>query len=397
MKKLLLILLCLPLLFSTCKKEEIEEVLPCLCESSTNSILIPRVNIEEYKDKNDNRNFADLRNDLEKVEEIESYQVSSIPFLISGKSAFISGNNTICDNDPVPAEVLVSFSESTSPFTFSYSINGSNQPQISTLNNPYVITTKDAGYYSLVSFSDINGPGDINGQAIVTVLNAPIADFHSQSDTLSFLYPSIQLTDVSTGNIINWRWDFGDNTTLDNSQNPHHTYSTTTGVYQVSLIVTDNMGCSDTASKIIWIRDEDWMYIPNAFTPDMDGRNDKFCIAYNGIREATFTFNIFDRFSNLVYSTSNINDLDFENGWNGTHHETGNNLSNGVYSYEMYYQDFEGWHNKKNGKVSIIRDISNLSNDFDCYPQGISNCKFGDMIHPQQGFIYSTQEDINNW
>ena len=82
-----------------------------------------------------------------------------------------------------------------------------------------------------------------------------------------------------------WEWDFGDNTALDNSQNPYHTYSTTTGLYDVSLIVTDDIGCSDTISKIITITDDYWIWVPNSFTPDLDGKNDKFCIAYNGIRE----------------------------------------------------------------------------------------------------------------
>ena len=63
----------------------------------------------------------------------------------------------------------------------------------------------------------------------------------------------------------------------------------------------------------------------------------------------------------------------------------------------MYYQDFEGWTHQENGKISLIRDISKLSNDFDCYPEGVSNCTFVDMIDPQQGFIYKTQEDIVNW
>ena len=397
MKKGLLILLCLPLLFTTCKKEEAEEVLPCLCENSTNSILIPRINIEEYKDKNDNRNFTDLINELEKVERIERYGISSIPFLVSGKSAFISGNDTMCDNGSGEGEVKVYFSEATPPFTFIYAINGINQSAITTNDNPYIINPTEAGIYTLLSFADAHGPGAVSGAGMVTVLQAPTALFTTVFDTLSILYPSIQLNDVSIGNITDWSWNFGDNTPNDFTANPFHTYTDSIGIYQISLIVVDDMGCSDTTIKQIWIADEYWIYIPNAFTPDLDDVNDKFCIAYHGIRANTFTFNVYNRTSNLVYSTNNIQDLNFENGWDGKHQITGNNLSNGVYTYEVYYQDFEGWQHQENGKVSIIRDISNLSNDFECYPQGVSNCRFGDMIDPQRGFIYPTSEDINNW
>ena len=102
------------------------------------------------------------------------------------------------------------------------------------------------------------------------------------------------------------------------------------------------------------------MYIPNSFTPDLDGRNDNFCISYRGVREETFTFNIYSRFSELVYSTNNINDLEcidgqLINGWDGTHFKTGNDLPMGVYIYEVYFQDFEGWKHQDRGNLFIIR------------------------------------------
>ena len=71
------------------------------------------------------------------------------------------------------------------------------------------------------------------------------------------------------------------------------------------------------------------MYIPNSFSPDYDGVNDLFCIYYNGVRTETFLFNIYDRFSSLVYSTDNINDLECllnTNGWNGKHQKDGTPL-----------------------------------------------------------------------
>jgi hypothetical protein len=59
--------------------------------------------------------------------------------------------------------------------------------------------------------------------------------------------------------------------------------------------------------------------------------------------------------------------------------------------------NFNGLTYQKNGKVSVIRNTNDLSTTFNCYPQGLSNCTFGDMIHPQLGFVYPTQENINNW
>ena len=100
------------------------------------------------------------------------------------------------------------------------------------------------------------------------------------------------------------------------------------------------------------------MYIPNAFTPDKDGVNDLFWIQYNGIREETFNFNIYDRFADLVYSTDKIDKLECflnSNGWDGTHYRTGNELPMGVYIYEVYFQDFEGWKHQEKGHLLIVR------------------------------------------
>ena len=142
------------------------------------------------------------------------------------------------------------------------------------------------------------------------------------------------------------------------SQNPFHTYSDSMGIYQLSLIVTDDLGCSDTTFKQLWIADEYWMYIPNSFTPDLDGVNDVFCLTHHGVRESTFYFNVYDRFSTLVYATENITDLECflnVNGWDGKHYKTGKDLPFGTYIYEMYFQDFEGWKHQDVGQLSIIR------------------------------------------
>ena len=272
--------------------------------------------------------------------------------------AFISGNDTICNNGQKDAEVIVSFSAGTYPYTFIYAINGVVQLPITTTVNPYIINTKEQGSYTLVSFSDANESGWISGSALVTVQEAPTASFTVSADTLSMLYPTVQLNNTSQGNITTWNWDFGDNSGNDFNEDPQHTYKDSVGIYQVNLIVTDNFGCSDTTSKQLWIADKYWMYIPSSFTPDYDGVNDLFCLVYNGVRENTFYFNIFDRSSNLVYSTDNIKDLECllnTNGWDGTHFKTGNDLPMGAYIYEVNFQDLQGWKHQEMGHLFIVR------------------------------------------
>ena len=71
--------------------------------------------------------------------------------------------------------------------------------------------------------------------------------------------PTMQFTDISTtnvGNVQSWAWNFGDpgSGTGDTSskQNPVHTFSTT-GVFNVTLIIVDISGCPDTFSHVVTI------------------------------------------------------------------------------------------------------------------------------------------------
>jgi PKD repeat protein len=58
---------------------------------------------------------------------------------------------------------------------------------------------------------------------------------------------TVKFTDLSSGNISNWQWDFGDGA-KSTSQNPSHTYSAT-GNYTVKLTVADSKGNKSTETK----------------------------------------------------------------------------------------------------------------------------------------------------
>jgi gliding motility-associated-like protein len=152
-----------------------------------------------------------------------------------------------------------------------------------------------------------------------------------------------------------WEWNFGDNSTNQYNQNVYHTYEASPSIYTVSLFVSDDNNCKDTTYRNILIKDEHWIYIPNSFSPDGDQINDNFCISFNGIRSESFNFTVYDRFSNVVYSTSDSSDLDCDNGWNGNYQETESPLLMNTYIYEVNYKDFEGWIHQDFGTIFLIR------------------------------------------
>jgi gliding motility-associated-like protein len=284
------------------------------------------------------------------------------PLLISAQpAAFISANERICDNAGY-AIVKIDF-QGNAPFTFIYAINGIEQTSITTHDKSYCISTKIDGIYTLKSFRDAFHQGDMNGSGEVTVVSAPTAIIHLLSDTLSVLYPQADFISESLGSIIEHKWNFGDNSDELIEYNPHHIFPVDqfgigiSALYESSLIVTDDMGCSDTTKHQVWVREEYYMYMPNAFTPDGNDINDKFCIDYHAIREQSFLFKVYSSIGELIYQTTNSLELNckMEAGWDGRHYKTKNDLPSDTYMYEIYYQDFEGWKYDEYGSIILIR------------------------------------------
>ena len=56
-----------------------------------------------------------------------------------------------------------------------------------------------------------------------------------------------------------------------------------------------------------------------------------------------------------VLDVNSIKELSCEKGWDGTHYQTNNDLPMGVYIYQIYYQDFEGWKHQETSELIITR------------------------------------------
>ena len=106
------------------------------------------------------------------------------------------------------------------------------------------------GFYT-VSLT-VTGPGGSHTETKVDYIGVgplPVAEFSGSPQ--SGLAPlTVVFTDLSTGPITSWLWDFGDSST-STTQAPQHTYSSI-GTYTVSLTVTAPGG-SDTETKTGYI------------------------------------------------------------------------------------------------------------------------------------------------
>lgn len=221
------------------------------------------------------------------------------------------------------------------------------------------ISNLSEGVYSVIAEDINNCTNEISFE--ITQNEEIVSEYRTIDDTVTINYPIINLFDNSQGMVMDWSWEIS-NGYFSNSQDILNLDLTTNLTdlgqvkYDVSLIVTDIYGCSDTTMGIISIKDEHTLYVPNAFTPDMDGWNDVFEVDFHAINDQSFKLDIFDRFGAVIFSTT---DPEFK--WDGKHQNTGNELITGAYTYNISYSDFEGrnydFTNCKNcmGTVSIIR------------------------------------------
>lgn len=89
------------------------------------------------------------------------------------------------------------------------------------------------------------------------------------------------------------------------------------------------------------------IFVPTAFTPNGDGRNDLFSPICVGIRQLLF-FRVFDRWGNLLFKTAEIGD-----GWNGR--ANGKKMAAGGYVYMAEGIDYNGRKLYKKGSFLLIR------------------------------------------
>lgn len=116
------------------------------------------------------------------------------------------------------------------------------------------------------------------------------------------------------------------------------------GTFTVKL-VTENAYCSHADSVVIKVS-ESAIYAPNVFTPNGDGFNDEFRVAYKSIIE--FDCWIFNRWGSKIYHWS-----DPQKGWDGTY--KGKAVPEGAYFYVIKAKGSDGRDYNLKGDINLLR------------------------------------------
>jgi gliding motility-associated-like protein len=197
-------------------------------------------------------------------------------------------------------------------------------------NFPLTLSNLDSGRYTLLI-------EDTNGCTITDelILIAPeTITLELGDDDMIVLGDSLQLLpQVSfTPDTFFWTQVFPNNGQFQPFVRP-----TVTTTYE--LTVLSNTGCAVSDQITISVDPNRKVYIPNAFSPNNDGFNDRFTIYAGGNVRQISTMQIFDRWGELVFERDNFAFGDERFGWDGKFRGKAVNPGVFVYFAEIEYLD----------------------------------------------------------
>jgi gliding motility-associated-like protein len=163
-------------------------------------------------------------------------------------------------------------------------------------------------------------------------------------DTIVATDEILQLNTIDTINMLSYIWspNIGLSSTIISNPLATHMYDQ---AYELNTLTVQ--GC-DAKSKILVRRyDGPELYVPSAFTPNKDGKNDFLKVIPVGIKSFTI-FSVYNRFGQLMFSTT-----DYNKGWDG--YFKGVKMDPANYVWYCTAVDYRGKLMFRKGNVLLIR------------------------------------------
>lgn len=225
--------------------------------------------------------------------------VKTITISLDSIIASVTSNQTICPNNVVNLEAsttstgIISYSWSTGEKTAQIAPNPQN-------SQTYTVTVSNENGCSTVK--NISVTVDSNASNLTPQITA-------LPDSALSIGQTVQLTATPT-NAAFYSWSGDNSLSASDIYNPSANPQKTT---QYCVKVTDATNCFKTVCKIIEvINPTPQIAIPDAFTPNSDGKNDLFKVITTG-SSVVYEMKIYNRWGELVFEeNSNV-------GWNGNY------------------------------------------------------------------------------
>jgi gliding motility-associated-like protein len=246
-------------------------------------------------------------------------------------------------------EIIINNASGGNGGPFTYSINNAAQQQTTNFSplNPglYYVHVYDVNNCQIIEQQLIREPSPLiidAGGPFTIQMGDSVHITPAISGAFNPLY-EFRWTAVSPGTTAS----IGTPNTLETTVHP---LQTTTYIVKV----TDaSRGCEATDRVLVEVTNPLNVYVPNIFTPDGSGLNDRFTVFAGLGIEKVVTLRIFDRWGDLVFENQNFQPNDEKSGWDGTF--KGQKMNPTTY---VYYIELELSNGKKqvlSGDVTLMR------------------------------------------
>lgn len=211
---------------------------------------------------------------------------------------------------------------------------------LSCTNCPDPVATPRTSSVYYVSIADQYGCADTLKESIKV---NPLPMVETRTDTSIYWGGSVVLTSSATHGMY-YLWSPITGLNNPNIKSPTASPVVTT-IY--TLMAIDSNQCKNQDSVKIVVMDNIPVFIPSAFTPNGDGRNDDFGVKNLSIQRIT-EFRVFNRWGQEIFSTNGNSKT-----WDGTY--KGVEQPTGVYNYLIRITSPDGHSDTYKGDVTLIR------------------------------------------
>ena len=208
---------------------------------------------------------------------------------------------------------------------------------------PKIVTDEKA----LNEIDEKNLEKDENGNAVLY--------FNSGSSFRSSAPLTLQITSNMSPTVTEFQWHFAADSSfrgakiysqksLQNIYNFNELNST--GKHWIKLVVKNSKSECDHSSVAHFEIKGSELYVPNTFTPNGDGTNDKFMVSYKSITE--FDCRIYNQWGRKVYESTDITE-----GWDGTYKD--DELPTGAYFCVIKAKGADGKEFNEKQTINLVR------------------------------------------
>ncbi len=249
----------------------------------------------------------------------------------------VSANDTICVGERI--QLIASGAEN---YSWSPPAGLNNASFARPVASPTTTTT-----YTVTGFDSSNCFTDV---ATVTVFVYNYPTVNAGNDTTITVGQSAQLLSIGSSDITSFSWSPSGTLSCTTCPNPVASPTVNT-TYRID--VSNIAGCSVFDEVTVFVGCiAGRIYIPNAFTPNNDGRNDRFYIIGNGVDKIKRLI-VFDRWGKEIFLKENIPGNNPAFGWDGT--VNGYEQPPGVYTYITDVICGDGAVFRLQGTITLIR------------------------------------------